>query len=124
MIDNAILGEIKLCYHGTKMDKEKTIQVKFTVNEEQYKKLEILAKMRELSVPQFCKLTSLQVKMQPARPIIVEGKYVMPEPEVLLMKEVEECYNAEKQFLKIDKGFNERLYEYAVKKRGESQDDQ
>ncbi|MCI0768558.1 hypothetical protein [Bacillus sp. TL12] len=98
------------------MDKEKTIQVKFTVNEEQYKKLEILAKVRELSVPQFCKLTSLQVKMQPARPIIVEGKYVMPESEVLLLKEVEERYNDENQFLRIDKEFNERLYKYAVEK--------
>ncbi|WP_249712364.1 hypothetical protein [Bacillus cereus] len=106
------------------MDKEKTIQVKFTVNEEQYEKLEMLAKMRELSVPQFCKLTSLQVKIQPARPIIVEGKYEMPEPEVLLMREVEERYNTEKQFLKIDKGFNERLYKYAVKKREENEDDQ
>ena len=74
------------------MDKEKTIQIKFTVNEEQYKKLEILAKMRELSVPQFCKLTSLQVKTQPARPIVVNDEYVMPEPDVLLMKEVEERY--------------------------------
>lgn len=106
------------------MDKEKTIQVKFTVNEEQYKKLEILAKMREISVPQFCKLTSLQVKMQPARPIVIEGQYVMPEPEVLFLKEVEERYNAEKQFLKIDKEFNERLYEYAVKKREQSESDQ
>jgi len=97
------------------MDKEKTIQIKFTVNEEQYKKLEILAKMRELSVPQFCKLTSLQVKMQPARPIVVNDEYVMSEPDVLLMKEVEERYNVENQFLKIDKEFNERLYEYAVK---------
>ncbi|CEV85245.1 Uncharacterised protein [Streptococcus pneumoniae] len=97
------------------MDKEKTIQIKFTVNEEQYKKLEILAKMRELSVPQFCKLTSLQVKMQSARPIVVNDEYVMSEPDVLLMKEVEERYNVENQFLKIDKEFNERLYEYAVK---------
>ncbi|MBF7150883.1 hypothetical protein [Bacillus toyonensis] len=106
------------------MDKGKSIQIKFTVDEEQYEKLEMLAKMRELSVPQFCKLTSLQVKIQPARPIIVEGKYEMPESEVLLMKEVEERYNPEKQFLKIDKGFNERLYGYAVKKREENEDDQ
>ena len=67
---------------------------------------------------------TIQVKIQPARPIIVEGKYEMPEPEVLLMREVEERYNTEKQFLKIDKGFNERLYEYAVKKREENEDDQ
>ncbi|MBU4643202.1 hypothetical protein [Bacillus toyonensis] len=106
------------------MDKEKTIQVKFTVNEEQYKKLEILAKMRELSVPQFCKLTSLQVKMQPAKVIMIDGEYVVPEEEILLLKEVEERYNVENQFLKIDKEFNERLYEYAVKKQGQSKDDQ
>lgn len=60
------------------------IQVKFTANEEQYKKLEILAKMRELSVPQFCKLTSLQVKVQPAKVIVVDEEYSVPEPEVLL----------------------------------------
>ncbi|EJT8829470.1 MULTISPECIES: hypothetical protein [Bacillota] len=106
------------------MDKEKTIQIKFTVNEEQYKKLEILAKMRELSVPQFCKLTSLQVKTQPARPIVVNDEYVMPEPDVLLMKEVEERYNVENQFLKIDKEFNERLYEYAVKQQERSENSQ
>lgn len=75
------------------MDKEKTIQIKFIVTEEQYEKLEILAKMRKLSVPQFCKLTSLQVNMQPARPIVIERKYVMSEPEILLLKEVEERYN-------------------------------
>ncbi|WP_242230225.1 hypothetical protein [Bacillus cereus group sp. BfR-BA-01329] len=98
------------------MDKEKMIQVKFTVNEEQYKKLEILAKMRELSVPQFCKLTSLQVKTQPAKVIMVDGEYVVPEPEVLLLKEVGQRYNSDNQFLQIDKDFNERLYQYAVKK--------
>lgn len=98
------------------MNKEKMIQVKFTVDEEQYKKLEILAKQRELSVPQFCKLTSLQVKMQPAKTIIVNNEYVVPEPEVMLLKEVTVRYSPEKQFLKIDKEFNERLYQYAVKK--------
>lgn len=98
------------------MDKEKMIQVKFTVDEEQYKKLEILAKQRELSVPQFCKLTSLQVKMQPAKTIIVNNEYVVPEPEVMLLKEVTDRYSPENQFLKIDKEFNERLYQYAVKK--------
>ena len=83
-----------------KWTKRKQFRSEFTVNEEQYKKLEILAKMRELSVPQFCKLTSLQVKTQPARPIVVNDEYVMPEPDVLLMKEVEERYNVENQFLK------------------------
>ncbi|KAB2408071.1 hypothetical protein, partial [Bacillus cereus] len=84
------------------MDKGKSIQIKFIVDEEQYKKLEILAKMRELSVPQFCKLTSLQVKIQPARPIVVNDEYVMPESEVLLLKEVKQRYNADNQFLQID----------------------
>lgn len=98
------------------MDKEKTIQVKFTVTEEQYEKLEILAKQREISVPQFCKLTSLQVKMQPAKTIIVNNEYVMPESEVMLLKEVTDRYSSDNQFLKIDKEFNERLYQYAVKK--------
>lgn len=98
------------------MDKEKMIQIKFTVSEEQYEKLEILAKMRELSVPQFCKLTSLQVKVQPARPIVVNDEYVMSESEVLLLKEVEQRYNSDNQFLQFDKDFNERLYQYAVKK--------
>ncbi|KAB2397082.1 MULTISPECIES: hypothetical protein [Bacillus cereus group] len=98
------------------MDKGKSIQIKFIVDEEQYKKLEILAKMRELSVPQFCKLTSLQVKIQPARPIVVNDEYVMPESEVLLLKEVKQRYNADNQFLQIDKDFNERLYQYAMKK--------
>jgi hypothetical protein len=99
------------------MNKEKTIQVKFTVDEEQYKKLEILAKARELSVPQFCKLTALQVKIQPAKTIVVDSQYVMPEPEVMLLKEIEQRYD--NQFLKVDKDFNERLYQYAVKKREE-----
>lgn len=92
------------------------IQVKFTVTEEQYEKLEILAKQREISVPQFCKLTSLQVKMQPAKTIIVNNEYVMPESEVMLLKEVTDRYSSDNQFLKIDKEFNERLYQYAVKK--------
>jgi hypothetical protein len=39
---------------------------------------------------------------------------------MLLMKEVEERYNVENQFLKIDKEFNERLYEYAVKQQERS----
>ncbi|KAB2408077.1 hypothetical protein F8170_09995, partial [Bacillus cereus] len=66
--------------------------------------------------PQFCKLTSLQVKIQPARPIVVNDEYVMPESEVLLLKEVKQRYNADNQFLQIDKDFNERLYQYAMKK--------
>lgn len=98
------------------MDKEKTIQVKFTVTEEQYKRLEMLAKMRDISVPQFCKLISLGVKIRPAQPIIITNEYVIPEHDVLLLKEVAERYNNESQFFKYDKEFNERLYQYAIKK--------
>ncbi|WP_412839338.1 hypothetical protein [Bacillus paranthracis] len=66
-------------------------------------------------------MPSVSVKTQPARPIVVNDEYVMPEPDVLLMKEVEERYNVENQFLKIDKEFNERLYEYAVKQQDRSE---
>lgn len=104
------------------MDKEKTIQVKFTVDEEQYKRLEILAKMRDMSIPQFCKLTSLGVKIKPAQPIIINGEYMMPEEEILLLKEVTERYHKESQFFKYDKEFNERLYQYAKGKMKEEKD--
>lgn len=66
-------------------------------------------------------MSSVSVKTQPVRPIVVNDEYVMPEPDVLLMKEVEERYNVENQFLKIDKEFNERLYEYAVKQQDRSE---
>ncbi|EJQ42762.1 hypothetical protein IEQ_05141 [Bacillus cereus BAG6X1-2] len=50
----------------------KDIQIKFTVDEEQKKRLDILAKSRELTVPQFAKLSSLGVKIT-AAPIIHLG---------------------------------------------------
>lgn len=50
-------------------EKETDIQIKFTVDEEQKRRLDLLAKQRELSVPQYAKLTALGVRIKPA-PII------------------------------------------------------
>jgi hypothetical protein len=102
------------------LDKEKTIQIKFSVDSEQYEKLEMLAKARELSVPQFCKLTSLQVKIQPAKTIVVEGEHVMAEEDIIFLKEVTDRYNPDNQFLRVDKEFNGRLNQYADYKLKES----
>lgn len=78
--------------------------------------IEILTKQREVSVPQFCKLTALQVKIQPAKTIVVNNEFVVSDSEKMLLKEVTERYSSENQFLKIDKDFNECLYQYVVNK--------
>ncbi|EOV9529296.1 MULTISPECIES: hypothetical protein [Bacillus cereus group] len=42
----------------------------------------------------------------------------MPESEVLLLEEIQKRYNTDNQFLRVDKEFNERLYQHVVKIKG------
>lgn len=60
----------------------KYIQVKFTVDEKQNERLEALAGQRDLSIPQFAKLTALGVRMTPA-PVVEVKKEFEEEKELL-----------------------------------------
>ncbi len=64
---------------GLTRKKDKEIQIKFTVNEEQKRRLDAFAKQRELSVPQFAKLTALGVRMTPAPVVFSEEKELLEE---------------------------------------------
>lgn len=69
--------------------KEDIVQVKFEVNTKQKKKLDILAERREMSVSQFCKVTSLGVRNTPAPVIeIIENTEIEKELERLREKEM------------------------------------
>jgi len=88
-------------------------QVKFTVDNEQYSKLEKLSNDRYLSVPQFCKLTALQVRMSPARPIEIQGQ--MSNEDKAFLQEIISRYDTNRKYFQFDKGFNERLFQFAQK---------
>ncbi|WP_451541582.1 hypothetical protein [Streptomyces sp. NPDC003631] len=62
--------------------KKDDIQIKFVVDEEQKNRLDILAKQRELSVPQFAKLTALGVRITPS-PVIKVSEDNSEEKELL-----------------------------------------
>ena len=95
------------------MVQSNNIQIKFTVDDNQYRKIEKLSNDRYLSVPQFCKLTALQVRVLPARPIEIKGKFSDAEKEFL--REIVNRYDSNRHFFRFDKGFNERLFNFAQK---------
>jgi len=91
----------------------KSNQIKFTVDDKQLEKLEKLASDRYLSVPQFCKLTSLQVRVAPARPIEIKGQF--GDEDKAFLQEIISRYDKNRQYFQFDKGFNERLFNFAQK---------
>lgn len=72
--------------------KNEEIQIKFTVNEKQKQRLDILAEQREVSVPQFAKLTALGVRMTPAPIIQISRKYT---EEKELLEEILKLYKVQ-----------------------------
>lgn len=103
-------------FWGYLMVQSKSTQIKFTVDEEQYSKLEKLSNDRYLSVPQFCKLTALQVRVAPARPIEIKGQ--LDDEDKVFLQEVIRRYDKNRQYFQFDKGFNERLFHFASKQLG------
>lgn len=63
-------------------NQEKQHNVKFTANDEEYRKLSALASVRHMTVPQFCKLTALGVRSTPAKQVIIEQKIMFEENKV------------------------------------------
>lgn len=95
------------------MVQQNNTQIKFTVDNNQYEKLEKLSNDRYLSVPQFCKLTALQVRVAPARPIEIKGQF--SEDDKAFFQEIISRYEKSRQYFQFDKGFNERLFNFAQK---------
>lgn len=89
--------------------KDKDVQIKFTVNEKQKQRLDVLAKQREISVPQFAKLTALGVRMTPA-PVVGISEGSSEEKE--LLEEILEHFevtDAGKEVIFISSQFNGEL---------------
>lgn len=88
--------------------KGEEIQIKFTVNEKQKQRLDILAEQREVSVPQFCKLTALGVRMTPAPIIQISGSDT---EEKQLLEEISQFIrvNDEEMYLVISSKYNLEL---------------
>ena len=89
--------------------KENEIQVKFTVDEEQKHRLDLLAKQREVSVPQFAKLTALGVRMTPA-PVINISEGNSEEKELLEgILQTFEVHEDGKETVFVSSSFNPEL---------------
>lgn len=86
-------------------------QIKFTVDNEQFQKLKDLSNDRYLSVPQFCKLTALQVRISPARSIEIKG--AIGDEDQAFLEEITSRYDSNRKYFQFDKGFNERLFQFA-----------
>ncbi len=104
-------------------------QVKFYVTEDEKRRLEVLAKLRFMSVPTYAKVTALGVKIQQVKETFVEYK-TMDErlfdgSETIVGDEdkqvLEEIINrsTKKGFIQYDASFNERLQEMAKRLLGQ-----
>lgn len=108
---------------------EKVIQhnVKFTANDEEYGKLSALASIRHMTVPQFCKLTSLGVRSTPAKQVIIQQaiaeekeeapveKIELSEEELKVIAEFKDRFNVNNGFIKFQTDFNKRLYDLVMR---------
>ena len=103
-------------------------QVKFYVDDDEKRRLEVLASLRHMSVPTYVKLTALGVKVQQVKEIFIESenlfypqqeeKLIMSDKAITLSEEdkavLQEVLNRKKGFLQFNNtGFNERLEKMA-----------
>lgn len=79
-------------------------QVKFYVTEEERKRLEILAKLRFMTVPSYAKLTALGVKIQ-------QVKEIYPAPETITYFQPKERFIMSDSIIKLEKEDTELLTE-------------
>lgn len=108
-------------------NQEKQHNVKFTANEEEYKKLVALASIRHMTVPQFCKLTSLGVRSTPAKQVVIQQaiaeekeeppveKIELSEEDLKVIAEFKGRYNVNNNYIKVHTDFNKRLYDFIVR---------
>lgn len=99
-------------------------QVKFYVTEDEKRRLEVLAKLRFMSVPTYAKVTALGVKIQQVKEVYVEqyrvnderffdgSETVLSEEDKQVLEEVLQR-STKKGFIQYDAHFNERLQEVA-----------
>ena len=64
-------------------------QVKFYVDDDEKRRLEVLAKLRHLSVPTYVKLTALGVKVQQVKEVFIESEklFYPQQEEKLIMRD-------------------------------------
>ncbi len=84
---------------------EKKFQVKFEVNNEQRKRLEYLAKERDMTVNQFSKLSALGIKISPAPMVFGEEKELLKE----ILKHFEVDQEKGKKHIFISSEFHSEL---------------
>ena len=90
--------------------------MKFYATDEELERLKLLAELRFMNVAQYCKLTSLGVKIQQAKPIAVQqtAQLELSEDDQLLLKELLEKSN-QADYISYSKEFNARLIQFAKK---------
>ena len=106
-------------------------QVKFYVDDDEKRRLEVLAQLRHMSVPTYVKLTALGVKVQQVKEVFIESENLfskqeekqMVSDEVITLSEedkavLEEILTRKKGFLQFNNGFNERLEKMAKRLLG------
>lgn len=93
-------------------------QVKFYVDDDEKRRLEVLAKLRHMSVPTYVKLTALGVKIQQVKEVFVESeKLFHPENKLsdkdkAVLQEVLEL-SVNEGYIKFNAEFNKRLQDMA-----------
>lgn len=95
-------------------------QVKFYVDYDEKRRLEVLAQLRHMSVPTYVKLTALGVKVQQVKEVFIESESLFQQEDkaITLSAEdkaiLEEVLSRKKGFLQFNNnGFNERLQKLA-----------
>ena len=89
-------------------------QVKFYVDDDEKKRLEVLAKLRHVSVPTYVKLTALGVKVQQVKEVFVESENLFHEENTLsdkdkaVLKSILER-NTKDGYIRYDVEFNSQL---------------
>lgn len=98
--------------------KDSNYQLKITVSGEEKKRIEQLAKLRYISVPQYIKLSALGVRVQQVKEVFTDG---LTDEDIAVLKEIQER-SVREGYVKFDSGFSARLQELAkrlLEKRSE-----
>lgn len=106
-------------------------QVKFYVDDNEKRRLEELAKLRFMTVPNYAKVTALGVQIRQVKEVFVEKEnfeYQETEEKILtgdeiilkaedkaFLEEITKRYDKKRQSLQCDSDFNERLFQFAQK---------
>lgn len=104
-------------------------QVKFYVTEDEKRRLEVLAKLRFMTVPNYVKTTALGVQIRQVKEVYVE-QYTLKEERIFdgsetIVEDIDKEVLAEilerstkKSFIQYDAEFNERLQSMAKRLLG------